>query len=246
MNHSNEFQNHNYIEIDNFIKDLYQLFIKGKKNWNEDNLVLCRVVSSFIRLLVNSILRNYAARIKNSEALHYAVVVPSEWGYEIRDELLRPIFIQSGHISKNDHQDRLIFLSDLDSIFYYFQLDITQTSQQSGYFKVGEHRIMGRINPLKDQTVSIRLDLIETQRSLNNFPDALLHPKATYSRFFVIADNDVKKNLKTFLKPKLYPEEADTGKDAIICMIVDYIYKSIRSRMVNMKRNKTNFFNSSL
>ncbi|KAI9330117.1 hypothetical protein BD770DRAFT_416615 [Pilaira anomala] len=76
-------------------------------------------------------IQNYPARIENSEALHYALIMLSEWGYEIREELLRPIFIQSGHISKNDHLDRLIFLSDIDSIFYYFQLDITLQAKKS-------------------------------------------------------------------------------------------------------------------
>ncbi|GAA5801524.1 hypothetical protein HPULCUR_006972 [Helicostylum pulchrum] len=45
-------------------------------------------------------------------------VVHFDWEDDIKEELLRLIFIQSSLILKDDHEDRLLFFADLESYFW--------------------------------------------------------------------------------------------------------------------------------
>lgn len=56
-------------------------------------------------------------KIKSFDLFHYAFIVPFEWGEGMRDDIIRPIFVQSGLISIEDYQDRLLFFSYVTNIF---------------------------------------------------------------------------------------------------------------------------------
>ncbi|KAI9265770.1 hypothetical protein EDC94DRAFT_583173 [Helicostylum pulchrum] len=118
-------------------------------------------------------------------------------------------------ISNKDHQDRLLFFSDIESIFYNFS------------FERGDNAILCRITPDEE----VRFDLIQTSTTLYNFPNAKLFPKVMKSSsvsvitddiedriaeflrtnlFYVATDNDrVRNPLKRFLKGKIIPFDED-------------------------------------
>ncbi|KAI8047265.1 hypothetical protein BDF21DRAFT_457378, partial [Thamnidium elegans] len=106
------------VQIDVSREKLYQLFKKGKDSWDQDDLFTLTAVSDFIRLSVEELIKDSKEEIKDRGALHYVLLVPSEWEEEIREVLFRPIFVQANLISKDDHQDRLLFCSDVESIYY--------------------------------------------------------------------------------------------------------------------------------
>lgn len=78
-------------------------------------------MSDFLHLKMKKLLDDPEIMIEQLDAFHYMFVAPSQWDHKEREDFFRPIFVQSGLISKNDHEDRLLFLSDLEVIFYYFQ-----------------------------------------------------------------------------------------------------------------------------
>ncbi|GAA5806592.1 hypothetical protein HPULCUR_012132 [Helicostylum pulchrum] len=207
---NNKKEDEDTIVVTNFYDKLYALFKKDKETWNEDDTFLMKAVSDYLPLEIDYIIR---LRKLETESL-YAFIVPSEWEEEIRDDIIRPIFVQSGLISNEDHQDRLLFFSDIESIFYKYS------------FERGDNTILCRITPGEGK-VDIKFDLIQTSSTLYNFPNAKLFPKVMKSSsvsviaddiedriahflrinlFYVATDDDrVRNPLKRFLKSKLVP-----------------------------------------
>ncbi|KAI9359873.1 hypothetical protein BD770DRAFT_55094 [Pilaira anomala] len=226
-------KNKDHVVIDNFIEKVYLAFKKGNSNnWNEDDLILEQVVIEFIRLLVDSMI-GFKGPIE-SDSINYICVVPSMWEYEIREKLLRPIFVKTGLISKTDHKDRLLFLSDIESLFYFTQChESAMKKLTSGYCKVNDHYILCRLNILgASATSSINLDLIEAQHTLFNISDGLLYPRViSSSPLLSISEDGIKITLKNFLKSVIFSGDINSDQSNVILMITEYIYSSIRSRM---------------
>lgn len=227
-------KNKDHIVVDNFIEKVYLAFKKGNSHWSKDDFILEQVVIEFIRLLVDSMTGDEKP-IESVDSLHYICVVPSMWEYEIRENLLRPIFVKSGLISKTDHKDRLLFLSDVESLFYFTQCDQSTVAKlTSGYYKVGDHYILCRLNILGASAASsINLDLIEAQHTLFNISDGLLYPRVMSSPSSLpITEDGIKITLKIFLKSVVFSGDISSHQSNVVLMITDYIYSSIRSRMV--------------
>ncbi|KAI7895810.1 uncharacterized protein EV154DRAFT_493846 [Mucor mucedo] len=53
---------------------------------------------------------------------YYAFTLPTQWDPEIREGLIRPLFIKANLIHESDGQGRLIFFTELQSTFRYMQL----------------------------------------------------------------------------------------------------------------------------
>ncbi|KAI9273825.1 hypothetical protein EDC94DRAFT_592883, partial [Helicostylum pulchrum] len=126
-------------------------------------------------------------QIKDTDALHYVVVVPSEWEEEIREVLVRPIFVRANLVSKEDNRDRLLFCTDIESIYYY----IIQY-QYSNDLKLSRNTIIGRIIVVEENKVLIRLNLILIGNPLFDFSNSLLFPKLVASNSSFLTTNDVK------------------------------------------------------
>ncbi|KAI7891700.1 uncharacterized protein EV154DRAFT_506933 [Mucor mucedo] len=75
---------------------------------------------------------------------YYAVIIPSNWEYETREEFFRPLLIKAGLIHEDDGQGRVVFFSNIEPIFRYIQED---------------HDILGDVEmKLGDQYVICTLD----------------------------------------------------------------------------------------
>ncbi|KAG2235836.1 hypothetical protein INT48_003948 [Thamnidium elegans] len=180
------------VQIDVSREKLYQLFKKSKYSWDQDDLFLLTAVSDFIRLFVEKLIKD-SEEIKDSDALHYVLVVPSEWEEEIREVLIRPIFVQANLISKDDHQDRLLFCSEIESAYYYL----------SDYFiKMTRNTILGRIVAVEEDQVSIKLDLILIGNPLFDFSGSVTRPKIINSNAIILTSDDVKNGIREFINIK--------------------------------------------
>ncbi|KAI8056478.1 hypothetical protein BDF21DRAFT_430903 [Thamnidium elegans] len=212
------------IHVDNFMDELYRIFKKGKDNRDQHDLFLLRAISDFIRLSLND--SNMGRKIpkENPSGFHYVFVIPSEWEYEMREEMIRPLFIQSKVITEEDHSDRLLFLTDLESIFcllghpkYMFRQDIKEV------LKHGEQSIMCRATTHRQDTLSIKLDLVEAQYSHLKIANPTLFPRIKSSTATTITLDSVKSSIGIFLKSEVFFNQVNTNQEKIIGIMVDYI-----------------------
>ncbi|GAA5808475.1 hypothetical protein MFLAVUS_001866 [Mucor flavus] len=187
------------LQIDVSGERLYQLFKKGEDSWNVDDRFLFKAVSDFISLIVKYLLgieNNSFEQIKGTDALHYVFVVPSEWEEEIREVVIRPIFVRANLISKDDHKDRLLFCTDIESIYYYI------SQKQLNDLKLSHNAIMGVIDVVEEGKVSIVLNSILIGNPLFDFSNSLLFPKPMASNSSFLTANDVKNGIRDFIKTK--------------------------------------------
>lgn len=114
---------------DNFIKELERVYPKYKQNPNDkDVLEVLQGVTDYILNLVNSLKSSWLSLDKESSEnshsgvnLHFVFMVPTEWEHSMREDLIRPIFIAAGLISKSDYPNRLLFYTKLESIVQLIQ-----------------------------------------------------------------------------------------------------------------------------
>ncbi|GAA5808768.1 hypothetical protein MFLAVUS_002164 [Mucor flavus] len=187
------------LQIDEFGERLYQLFKKGEDSWNEDDQFSFKAVSDFINLYVKNFLRERNRKLKqveNTDKLHYLFVVPSEWEEEIREVLIRPLFVRANLISKDDHKDRLLFCTDVESICYYI------TEHRFDNIELSRNTLIGAINTVEESKVTIKLYSILIGNPLFDFSNSLLFPKLLASNSLFLTTNDVKKGIREFIKVK--------------------------------------------
>ncbi|KAI9274060.1 hypothetical protein EDC94DRAFT_672982 [Helicostylum pulchrum] len=171
-------------------KRLHRLFKKGKASWNQDDLFLFKAVSDYIGLTVEKLLKKVdedTKQVKDTDALHYVFDVPSEWEEEIRDVLVRPIFVRANLISEDDHKDKLLFYTDIESFYYHIIRDRYPIVPM-----LARNTIIDRISLVKESKMSIKLDSILTGNPLFDFSNSLLFPKPVASNSSFLTTNDVK------------------------------------------------------
>lgn len=129
------------------------------------------------------------------DKVHYAFIVPSEWKKEIREELIRPIYIEAGLISEKDHSDRLLFISEVECIFYDLQ-------KQHLDFERGKYTVLSRVDTSLDNVVTIKLDLVRTMSTLFNCPGSKFVPCVEKSRIVFITPHHFSDEITAFIKTK--------------------------------------------
>ncbi|GAA5794836.1 hypothetical protein HPULCUR_000184 [Helicostylum pulchrum] len=187
------------IVIEGFRDKLYVLFEKDKETWNEDDIFLMKAVSDYLPLAIEYTIKRTKLETESIELFHYAFIVPSEWEEEIRDDIIRPIFVKSGLISNEDHQDRLLFFSDIESMFYNYS------------FERGENTILCRITPGEGK-IDIKFDLIQTSSTLHDFPNAKLFPKVMKSSSVSVIEDDIEDRIADFLRTNLFYVATDDDR----------------------------------
>ncbi|GAA5800176.1 hypothetical protein HPULCUR_005601 [Helicostylum pulchrum] len=196
---SDDEEDEDTIVIKSFRDKLYALFKKDKETWDEEDTFLMKAVSDYLPLAIDFTMKKMRFEKESIDSFHYAFIVPSEWEEEIRDDIIRPIFVQSGLISNEDHQDRLLFFSDIESIFYRYS------------FERGDNTILCRITP-EDGKVDIKFDLIQTFSTLYNFPNAKLFPKVMKSSSVSVTTDDIEDRIADFLRTNLFYVATDDDR----------------------------------
>lgn len=132
-------------------------------------------------------------------AMHYIFVVPSGWEEDIREVLLRPLLIETGLISKDDHKGWLLFCTDLESICY----NLTDTNADSTFLNRGKKTIFCRLSTIKKNEISIKLDLVSTVNSIFDFSDPFMHLKVVRSNSVSLTIYDITEGIKVLLNMEL-------------------------------------------
>lgn len=109
--------------MQNVFRELNGLFLRMQKRSYKYDIYDNILISEVIYLLREE--AKYWEKELHSPSVdfRYAFTLPTYWAEEIRDKLIRPLFIQAGLINNNDHRDRLLFFTELQSIFRFFQDD---------------------------------------------------------------------------------------------------------------------------
>ncbi|GAA5812706.1 hypothetical protein MFLAVUS_006164 [Mucor flavus] len=194
-----------------------------KKTWDEEDTFLTKAVSDYLPRAIKKTMKETELKMESFDLFHYALIVPSEWEEEMREDIIRPIFVQSGLISNEDHQDRLLFFSDIESIFYGLKDENNQTYS----FERGQNTILCRISPDGEKVV-VKFDLIQTTNTLFNFPNSKLFPKVMKSSSVFVNAENIEGRIKEFLRTNLFPVATDDGA----------VRKSLKSKLVPVDQDQ--------
>lgn len=199
---------------------------------DEDKFFL-DAVSNFFWHKFNQSFDYHEITQKSNNAFHYIFITPSSWSKKIKTWILRPLFINSGMITEKDHIDRILFLTDLEAVFYHLQnQDYAHTNSGSQVFRKGEESILCRVASSKN-IASIEFDLIAPQYSLLDVSDAILFPRVLRSKKISLSIDHFKKKVREFIKKKLIEE----CKDEILERIVNFVINYFSQRKVNCNYN---------
>lgn len=206
------------IHVENFRDELYSIFKKENYKWDKDDRFLLQAVSDFIHCAIKAAMESHRTEITTMDAIHYAFVVPSVWDEDIAKTMIRSVFIQSNLISKEDHNDRLLFFTDIESIFYGFN----EINHQGYSFKRGQNTILSRLSLFENSAVSVDLDLISTMNTRFNFDDSKLFPKVVRSMSLVFTFEGIKDGIKSFFETKLFPDGMTADQDRVMDMVAAF------------------------
>lgn len=137
--------------LENFQSELYQIYLKSKADPSTKNALSLLALGKCLKLIVDETKEgagkkyeqqgNNENRRLTGNRIHFIFVVPSDWEYDIRDEIIRPLFIAADLIGKNDDPKMVLFFTEIDSLLQQFQsarlmhaLRFT-TGRQFGYKK---------------------------------------------------------------------------------------------------------------
>ncbi|GAA5803689.1 hypothetical protein HPULCUR_009172 [Helicostylum pulchrum] len=219
--------NDNGVRIDKFIERLYQLFEKGKDNWNKDDLFSLKAISDFMRLSIQELIKESIQEIKDTGALQYMFIIPSGCEEEVRELIIRPIFAQSNLISNDDHNGRLLFCSDLESFYY----------DKSEIFKVEKYTLFCRLTPINKEQVMIKLDSVSCVNNLFDFSGSMLFPKVVNSESTVFSIKHIKNSIRAVLKANLSLCIQEKHLQSIIDAAFSGVPSNLVTRCIIIKNN---------
>lgn len=191
---------------------LYAISEKKKDTHDVEDQFLIQAISDYLQYLLVLITEDPILRIETPDAFHFVFIVPSEWPEGMRQELVRPIFVKANIISDSDHQDRLLFLTDVESFCY--RLSNRETDDFS--FERGQNTVLSRFTAIETNNVMVKLNLVQTMNDLFDFDGSMLFPKIMRSNSFAITSEYIKKNIRDFLKDSLDPMPHDLAMKAMV------------------------------
>lgn len=86
---------------------------------NDDDQIFHAIIM-YLRSCLNDICGIRRTRI---DKMYFVCIIPSRWSQEsdIVDLILKPLFVQIGCVLPEDHQDRILFMDELESVLSYAQ-----------------------------------------------------------------------------------------------------------------------------
>lgn len=85
-----------------------------------DNMVL-HAVQLFLLKVTKKYQLSMGGMKTSQSPSHFAFFLPSDWDDRIREDLIRPLFIRAGLIEETDHDSRLLFFTQIETLFGYMQ-----------------------------------------------------------------------------------------------------------------------------
>lgn len=221
--------------MDNFMNELYRVYPKYKTNKNDkDALRVIQSVTDFLLNLLNDC-RAKSSEIFDFETLHFAFVVPTEWDQDIQQDMLRPIFIKSGLISKKDHPNRLLFITKLESILQLIRHP--RFGIHDRIEKSRQYLICSFVQA--EEYLSINMDAFELKDSLVNASIKFtLSSRVSKSEFMILDYKDLRKNIKILLFNKGFYSTDSIENTELSQIVVDHLLNQYLRKVVSDKKKK--------
>ncbi|KAG2237884.1 hypothetical protein INT48_002188 [Thamnidium elegans] len=202
------------------MEEIQRVYPKYKKDPNDkDALEVLQSVTDFILHLANSLKATWSEVVgqENTNAinLHFVFIVPTEWEYTIREDIIRPIFIAAGLISNTDHPNRLLLFTKLESVIQLIQHPKFGVTEK---IKVSTQYIMCSAVQLEDSSI-IKFDAFEFEHcGIGLSSSSTLVPRVSKSVTLKIDFKKVKTSLKKLIQEIGIPQEniSDEGIESVI------------------------------
>jgi hypothetical protein len=127
----NSIHKDNEIYLDSFQSELYRIYLESKGDRSSKNTLILQVVGKFLKLLFNvaktGVMTKFEQQMAKTypsallDSFHFMIIVPDEREYDIRDKIIRPLFIAADLIGESDHPKRLLFFTEMESFLQQFQ-----------------------------------------------------------------------------------------------------------------------------
>ncbi|KAI9254786.1 hypothetical protein EDC94DRAFT_618433 [Helicostylum pulchrum] len=126
-------------------------------------------------------------------------------------------------ITEKDHRDRILFLTDLEAVFYHLQnQEYAQTNSGSQVFRKGEESILCRVAS-SENIASIEFDLIAPQYSQLDVSEAILFPRVLQSKKVSLSVDYFKKKVREFIENKMIEKQCeDKVPERIVNFVLNY------------------------
>jgi hypothetical protein len=176
--------------VNNIFISLNDIYLKRKQSYYEsddvhDKMILIGLIM-FLQRVKKDCVRGEDVTPGTYSNFHFAITIPTHWDYGIREELIRPLFIQAGLISKYEHQDRLLIFTQLESSFRYIQsVEDNEYSKMNTKIGNGRQYIM-YVLKLIDSNVIITLDFFSAHYPPITTVDDNFVTKALKSIYFTV------------------------------------------------------------
>ncbi|MBM6386421.1 MAG: hypothetical protein JSY10_20910 [Paenibacillus sp.] len=200
--------------------------------FDEEDKFFLDAVSKFIWLKFKKSFNYHEITQKSNDAFHYIFIMPSSWNKRIIRWILRPLFINSGIITKADHKDRILFLTDLEAVFYHLQSQkYAEMNNSSQVFRKGQESVLCRVASNKN-TASIEFDLISPQYPRLDVSKVIFFPRVLKSEKASLSLDHFKKKVGEFIKEKFIKGETEECEKEILDRIVDSVLNYFSQRKV--------------
>ncbi|KAI7893683.1 uncharacterized protein EV154DRAFT_139599 [Mucor mucedo] len=187
----------NWLYIPNVFTELYNTYEKHQEDHCERNWFYVVQQMAIKVLQGHANIRKQELNCSEAE-LCYVFTIPTGWNENIKEELIRPLFIKSGVLNEEDDQGRLIFFTDLELNFRYLQ------SRRFREFNVamnqGHQYII--MSLYFQQEIRVNLNLVSAQYPSFKTVDSGYVPQLLKDFHFTISlrSHNVKSSLTTCLE----------------------------------------------
>lgn len=214
--------------VDNIFKELNDIYLKKKEvccyEYDVHDNIILHAVTIFLRDIVD----DYRTKNTGVNGLHtsyyFAFFLPTNWDDEIREELIRPLFIRAGLITENDHSSRLLFFTQLELNFRLFQTIVAVGCNQiATEIKHGKQYIMyGLI--FTETKFLVNLDLFSAHYPPTIMKDIHVYcTKSLKSNYFATSlDSNIESGIEACLKIRGFNTEAVPTRKMLHKLIKHY------------------------
>ncbi|KAI7895811.1 uncharacterized protein EV154DRAFT_296322 [Mucor mucedo] len=157
-----EFEGHqeNLVYVCNIFNELHDIYLRPQQYNAHEKIVLQEAIDILQRHVYS-----WKERLNSSNMdFYYAFTLPTNWCPEIREELIRPLFIEANLIQEGDSQGRLIFFTELEPTFRNMQSD--RYSLQNIEIRPGKQYVICSLDLQTE--IHVNLELVSAQ-----YPPAL-------------------------------------------------------------------------
>lgn len=106
----------------NVFLELEEIFLTAQDDDSYKNDIHRKAVSQGMIYALQEEIEHWENKLNSSRSqFHYVINLPTHWECEMKEKLIRPLFIQAGFINIHDQPNRLVFFNRLDSTFRLIQ-----------------------------------------------------------------------------------------------------------------------------